>query len=529
MLQGKRFVSSTSYLELIKTLEIIRTRKNHLITLPLVFVLVVAIVTAAQHRAEYSPLRAGMNALPTCTFNGPVNAASQTLSTITATCGRIYIPNAGGFPYIISSTINVPSNAIEFVGMGGSAPVQISCTTSPCFKVNNPSDNGAEMNYGEMFQNISLIGNGSANQVGVLVLDTAGVRFRNFHAEGFTGANATAIEFEADNAGTGTDEREGGYNLMLENNTCGITYSGVASNTDFGHQHWYGLYASMWNGQSMFCMNSNSQVYSSAFDGVCNAGDANSGHTMYCVKFLSSTNAFIKSFMDIARDNGGNGTLAWCSGCTGANTSLYGAALGNDSDLDLQDSAINLASSTASATNGINFSSGTPGNTTFKAGLFLDSSNDLGLTPDGSHEPLTIIPSTGLIETNGGVSFVEGTPTGSQLGQDVCAGNSMLHTLECSYNGGAFQPLENGGTLTAGVCTTGSTAYSTCSNTVSFFRAEPDTNYAVSCSGIGASGFPVIQSLGVKTTAGITVTIMNESGPDALASSFSEIDCTVTR
>src|SRR6185312_3632754 len=103
----------------------------------------------------------------------------------------------------------------------------------------------------------------------------------------------------------------------------------------------------------------------------------------------------------------------------------------------------------------------------------------------------------------------------------VCTDASKnLTTSGCVY--------ENGGKLVGG-CTTAAAAFATCTDTVTFFRTEPDTNYAVTCSGIGPTGFPWIQSLNSKGTGGVGVTTTNGSAAAALASSFSEIDCTITR
>lgn len=88
----------------------------------------------------------------------------------------------------------------------------------------------------------------------------------------------------------------------------------------------------------------------------------------------------------------------------------------------------------------------------------------------------------------------------------------------------------NGGRLTTGSCTTPASAFASCISTVSFFRTEPDTNYAISCTGSGITGWPYILGItGGKGTSSVSVEIGNGSAAAAVASSYSEIDCTITR
>lgn len=80
------------------------------------------------------------------------------------------------------------------------------------------------------------------------------------------------------------------------------------------------------------------------------------------------------------------------------------------------------------------------------------------------------------------------------------------------------------GRLTSGVCSTTTSAYATCTSTVTLNSAEPDTNYSVACTGVGQTGAPHIAGVS-KSTTSVTVTISNGTSNGAVASTFSEIDC----
>lgn len=85
----------------------------------------------------------------------------------------------------------------------------------------------------------------------------------------------------------------------------------------------------------------------------------------------------------------------------------------------------------------------------------------------------------------------------------------------------------NYGTSTTTTCPTGTSAYAACTFTVTLVNTEPDTNYAVVCSGITFSGYPHIAGLskgGVNNNV-ITVTVENGSSSAAVASGYAEMDC----
>lgn len=119
-----------------------------------------------------------------------------------------------------------------------------------------------------------------------------------------------------------------------------------------------------------------------------------------------------------------------------------------------------------------------------------------------------------------GASFEANSPV-------VCTDeNALLTTTGCGATEGA---ATNAAVLAGGSCLTAPHAFASCTSTVSFVRPEPDTNYAVSCSGVGPRGWPYILGVTSKGTQSVTVEIGNGSGPAAMASSFSEIDCTIAR
>lgn len=74
------------------------------------------------------------------------------------------------------------------------------------------------------------------------------------------------------------------------------------------------------------------------------------------------------------------------------------------------------------------------------------------------------------------------------------------------------------------VCTTGNTAYATCTTTVTISPTQADTAYIANCSGVTPSGVPFVQSV-TKSTTSITVQIVNGDSSGAVDSSYAELDC----
>lgn len=128
---------------------------------------------------------------------------------------------------------------------------------------------------------------------------------------------------------------------------------------------------------------------------------------------------------------------------------------------------------------------------------------------------LSAPPVGGMLAVSGS-SFAPNSPV-------VCTdGNDVLTTAGCSTS-------PNMGVLSGGSCRTAAHAFASCTSMITLSRSEPDTNYAVSCMGVGPSGWPYVMGVVSKGTHSVMVQIGNGSGPAALASSFNEIDCTLTR
>jgi hypothetical protein len=82
--------------------------------------------------------------------------------------------------------------------------------------------------------------------------------------------------------------------------------------------------------------------------------------------------------------------------------------------------------------------------------------------------------------------------------------------------------------INSGICTTGSSAYSNCSFTVTWPTAFADGNYAVSCSsGIGMGSSAVLTGLYVsnQTASTFEITLQNGDAGGAGAVTVNQIDC----
>lgn len=99
------------------------------------------------------------------------------------------------------------------------------------------------------------------------------------------------------------------------------------------------------------------------------------------------------------------------------------------------------------------------------------------------------------------------------------------HAFSC---GTTSSTATNWGRYTGTPCHTGVGPYTLCSTTVSLNASEPDTNYSVSCTGIGPTGYPALVGITSKGTTSVTVRIMNFTSFAAVDSYFSEIDCVVS-
>lgn len=78
-------------------------------------------------------------------------------------------------------------------------------------------------------------------------------------------------------------------------------------------------------------------------------------------------------------------------------------------------------------------------------------------------------------------------------------------------------------------CSTDNNAWTTCSNTITWGTAFPDSNYYVSCTGYGITGNPHIVGLSSKGTSSITVLTGNGVDNGAVVSSYSDVECLAIR
>lgn len=82
----------------------------------------------------------------------------------------------------------------------------------------------------------------------------------------------------------------------------------------------------------------------------------------------------------------------------------------------------------------------------------------------------------------------------------------------------------SGCSVTGTPCTTGGSGNAECTNGITWPVPFVDANYAVTCMGIGRTGFPFVP-FSTKTASVVTVTTSNGENAAATASSFNEIDC----
>jgi hypothetical protein len=144
-----------------------------------------------------------------------------------------------------------------------------------------------------------------------------------------------------------------------------------------------------------------------------------------------------------------------------------------------------------------------------------------GATTAGDY--VTISPSTFADCHDAGSSP---TPNSQLIGR-VLSSNGGAGTYAMLLNVPARATYTNWG-LNSSPCATTSSGGATCTTLVNLNVAEPDTNYKVSCTGVGINGYPFMLGL-TKGLTSVTVTTSNGSSSQAQVSSWNEIDCVVTR
>ena len=147
---------------------------------------------------------------------------------------------------------------------------------------------------------------------------------------------------------------------------------------------------------------------------------------------------------------------------------------------------------------------------------------DNGGTAPGS-QLMTLTPTSGGQLTIGGGGII--TSANVQAGALIAptAVISGASTLNGISNSGTTQFAE-----TTSVCTTGSSANSTCTFTITWPTAFPSTAYHAVCTGISPSqstGTPYLVGITAKATGTMTLQISNGQASAALASTFGAVDC----
>lgn len=376
------------------------------------------------------------SALPTCSVPWPVSDHA-TVGMKNVKCGEIYLaPNGNG--YSLASTLLISSTAVQIRGAGSQDTV-VRCTALHCFEIFSPANNGAVSNYDGGLKRLSIIGNGSAEQVGVLNIDTSGTQFDDVHISGFTGRGASAITLRNSSLDDGINERVGGNNIFLENNNCGITYIGNPKTPSFGHEFWHGLDISLFNGQTGICIGPNVQIYSSEFDGVIN-GSNQAGATASAISIDSSSLA--RGEFNLPVDTGGAESISYCVGCSQSNFNGWGFMFSNSSNLVFQDTPVVIETTGLGApTNSLSFYEGVPRSGMYLFSLFADGSNCLG-TWNGSDEKFSVCPSTGaltvgpgsaLTSTGAGGTMASIGANGISAGTITLLGGIGSHSFDVPY------------------------------------------------------------------------------------------------
>jgi hypothetical protein len=135
----------------------------------------------------------------------------------------------------------------------------------------------------------------------------------------------------------------------------------------------------------------------------------------------------------------------------------------------------------------------------------------------------TVSPSLTFTAVSHGANQFYATPDGS-------SGTAGFRTLVSGDLPSAGKAgLYTNWASTTTVCSTTNVSGNTCTTTVPLNVTEANTAYKASCSGVGTiTGYPFIIGI-AKGTTSITVTITNGSASEAVVSTWSEVNCVVTR
>jgi hypothetical protein len=184
-------------------------------------------------------------------------------------------------------------------------------------------------------------------------------------------------------------------------------------------------------------------------------------------------------------------------------------------------STTNVPNLNASSINGCTFPIPCPlGSTTPNTAVFTTLQANTSFTLNGGTAQTGVQGTDTSIMTAANVGLGAGLPlcTDTNHGATTtgCVPVSPANYGDCTV----------GGTCTATTCPTGAGASSSCTITVPLHTTQLTNTYAASCTGIGPTGVPYVGAI-VKNTGNIVVTITNGQGSAAVASTFTEMSCTV--
>lgn len=153
------------------------------------------------------------------------------------------------------------------------------------------------------------------------------------------------------------------------------------------------------------------------------------------------------------------------------------------------------------------------GSTTPNTGAFTTLQANTSFVINGSPTLVGVAGTDNHLATAGSMIGSAGAP--------VCLdSNNGVTTSSCGLG---VSKINYGSSST--VCSTGNTAGSSCSTTVSWNSSFADSGYYANCWGVTASGAPYIVGGSSYTNSNLSVTISNGQGSQAVVSTYASIQC----